>query len=372
MKKFKKIAIDNLTILEGKEFEKVNGYLVVENGEIKEIGEGSYTGANKIDGKRGIAFPSFTNAHVHLGDAVAKDIGAYKSIGERVGKNGIKFKALRAEKSEKIADAMGYALNEMLSSGTTAFCDFRESGVKGIKILKKALAKVGEQKFDPVILGRPAENTESLDFLDYCDGFGISSLKDYSSQFIKKALKKRKNKRIAVHCSEVRDDVNDILKINPAFVVHLTNANESSLEKIFAKKIPIAICAGANASFGAGIPNLKKIFSEGANKCKIGIGTDNVMANSLSMFRELEFIFKLYRGLYRDYEFNAKALLRAATFEGREIIGLKSNAIERGNPADFVVLRRGKYIYDDVLSIVHRAEAGDIRAVVKNSAILKR
>jgi len=369
MKKFKKIVIDNLTILEGRDFEKVSGYVVVENGKIKEIGEGSYRGANKIDGKRGIAFPSFTNAHVHLGDAVAKDFGAYKSIGERVGKNGLKFKVLRTEKNEKIAEAMACALKEMLSSGTTAFCDFRESGVKGIKVLKKALDSA-RGYFNPVILGRPEENKENLEFLGHCDGFGISTLKDYSPEFIKKALKKRANKMVAVHCAETEDDVDDVLKIAPDFVVHLTNASEGSLEKIFARRIPIVLCPRANASFGAGTPNLKKIFSEGAEKCKIGIGTDNVMANSLSMFRELEFIFKLYRGLYKDYEFSAKALLRAATFEGREILGLKSNAIEKGNPADFAVLRRGKYIYDEILFIVHRAELGDIKAIVKNSRIL--
>jgi len=372
MKKSKRIVIDNLTILEGREFEKINGYVVVENGKIKEIGEGSYRGANKIDGKRCIAFPSFTNAHVHLGDAAAKDFGAYKSIGERVGKNGIKFRALNSEKNEKITDAMSYALKEMLSNGTTAFCDFRESGVKGIKILKKALDSIGEHEFSPVILGRPEGNKENIEFLSHCNGFGISGLKDYSPEFIKKALKKRADKMIAVHCSETKDDVDDVLKIAPDFVVHLTNASESSLEKIFARRIPIVLCPRANASFGAGIPDLRKIFSDGAKRCKIGIGTDNVMANSLSMFRELEFIFKLYRGLYKDYEFNAKALLRAATFEGREILGLKSNAIEEGNPADFAMLKRGKYIYDEVLSIVHRVEAGDIKAILKNSAILKR
>ncbi len=110
------MIIKNATILAGNELSPVEGYLKVKNGRIKEIGSGSCPHKNAVDAKRGIIFPSFTNAHVHLSDSIAPDAGAYEKIGMRVGKGGIKFQVLE-ERQKEIPSGIRASLKEMAAGG---------------------------------------------------------------------------------------------------------------------------------------------------------------------------------------------------------------------------------------------------------------
>lgn len=355
-------VFSNATILCGEEFDVVKGYVVVENGVIKEIGEGRAPYRNATDTKRGIIFPAFTNAHVHLGDSIAQDLAAYEHIGRRVGRGGAKFEVL---KKREVSKGIRCSLNEMFNLGTTTFCDFREGGMKGIKQLKSALLK----NQDAVILGRP-DGDDIEEVLKNCDGIGISSVADYSLRELKKisSAVKKSRKLLALHAAEVKDDVSEALRLKPDFLVHATNAGEESLQKIFDSKIPVVLCPRANAMLGVGMPRIKEIFENAS----VAFGTDNVMVNSLNMFREMEFAFKAARGLSRDYKFDARKILAAATLNGRKIVGLKSNAISEGSEANFIILRRRKYLYDPILAILHRFEASDIRSIVKGSLCIRR
>ncbi len=346
-----KRVFDNARILYGDDLEEVKGYIIVKDRIIEEVGEGSYIGG-KEDVKGGVVSPCFTNTHMHIGDSAGMDLGATLKLGERVGKCGLKYEIhRRADASSAIA----WTLDTMLKGGTTAFCDFREGGVEGIDLLKKHL------NMQARILGRPAEGEG---FMERCDGFGISKLKDYPPHVIEDVLKRRKGKLIAAHAGEASDDVPHVLDIDPDFLVHLTNASKKSLGTVFKKRVPIVLCPRANASFGVGIPDLKSILE---GPCLVGLGTDNVMANSTNMFREMEFLYKLYRGLYRDHSFNARVVLRAATTAGRKILKMPDNTIKEGNVADFMVTRSLKFENDPAMALVHRLDASDIREVISPS-----
>ena len=325
------------------------------HGMIKEIGSGSCPYKNAIDVKKGIIFPSFTNAHVHLMDSVAPDAGAYEKIGKRVGKGGVKFQVLE-ENKKKIPAGIRASLKEMTAGGTGAFCDFREGGLAGVKIRPKV--KDGPAG---VILGRPNGGDISA-VLDECDGIGVSSPSDYSKNELKEIKNAtRKKKILAVHAGEGKDDVAEALKLGPDFLVHLTNAKKASIEAVFKKKVPVVICPRANAMLGVGLPKIKELLEN----TTVALGTDNVMINSTDMFREVEFTFKAARALSRDHAFDARGVLAAATVNGREILGLESNAILEGNVADFVIVRRKKYLYDPLIAIIHRLVSGDIRGTVR-------
>jgi cytosine/adenosine deaminase-related metal-dependent hydrolase len=88
------------------------------------------------------------------------------------------------------------------------------------------------------------------------------------------------------------------------------------------------------------------------------------MANSTNMLREMEFLWKLYRGLYTDYSFDGRKVLRAATINGRKLLKLPDNSIKDGNQADFLITRRLKFTHDPVLAMIHRVELNDIKEVV--------
>jgi len=355
------IAFKNATLLCGEDFEVIRGYLIIEEGRIKEIGEGRCPHRGAVDLKRGIVFPAFTNAHVHLGDAVAQDLGVYESLERRVGPGGIKFSVLR-EREKELPQGIRTALREMLASGTTAFCDFREGGVEGVKLLHSLV-----ESLEAVILGRP--NGDDVDeLLEVCEGIGISGTADYPEEELRDIARavKRRGKLLGIHVAEVADDVEKALKLEPSFMVHLTRASEDSLALLREAKVPVVLCPRANAILGAGIPRLKELMMENLT----ALGTDNVMVNSLSMFREMEFAFKAARGISKDPSFNAAEVLRAATINGRKLLGLNSNAIEEGKEANIIILGRRKYLYDPVVAIMHRYEAGDVRGIVKGSKFL--
>ena len=354
------MIIKNATIIAGDELESTFGYLKVTGGRIKEIGSGSCPYKNAVDAKRGIIFPSFTNAHVHLMDSVAKDAGAYEKIGKRVGKEGIKFQILE-EKRKEIPAGIRASLRDLSAGGTGAFCDFREAGLAGVKI--KPRIKDGPAG---VILGRP-NGGDISSVLDGCDGIGVSSISDYSKNELKdiKNATRKKKKILALHAGEVKDDVKEAIKLKPDFLVHLTNAKKASLEAVFKKKVPVVICPRANAMLGVGLPKIKELLEN----TTVALGTDNVMINSTDMFREVEFTFKAARALAKDHGLDAKAVLAAATVNGREILGLENNAITEGNVADFVLARRKKYLYDPVLAITHRLASRDIKGTVRGRSV---
>ncbi len=342
-----KIIFGNAIILEGEDFEVTRGYVVVEEGRIAEIGSGKPKG-EFIDLKQGILCPSFTNAHTHIGDAAAQDYKAYLPIEQRVGKGGAKFEILSNQ--ELVREGINFALREMYHQGISAFADFREGGVYGIEILKSSLSG---SNLKALVLGRP-DNCSPEEVLEVGDGLGIPSLQAYEFKELKKmrSLTRKKNKIFAIHAAEVEDDLSLVLKLSPDFVVHLTNAGEDALEELFSKGIGAVLCPRANAMLAVGIPKVEEILQNTLT----ALGTDNVMVNSLSMLREMEFAFKIARAQSRDYKFTAREILKAATINGRRLLGLESNAIAEGNPADFIVFRSNKYIYDPVLGVIHRFE----------------
>ena len=59
-------------------------------------------------------------------------------------------------------------------------------------------------------------------------------------------------------------------------------------------------------------------------------------------------------------DLDGKAILKAGTISGREILGLPDNAILEGNQADFIAVKRRNYIYDSVLAITSRTQPPDI------------
>jgi cytosine/adenosine deaminase-related metal-dependent hydrolase len=343
-----KRVFDNAIVLYGEELEEIRGYVVVKDGIIDEVGKGSYFG-EKEDVKGGIISPSFTNTHVHLGDSAGMDLEAYLPIAERVGKKGVKYEA---HKRSDAKEAVAAALSSMKKSGTTAFCDFREGGLEGIELIRSV------QNMAARILGRPLGDE---DVFEFCDGLGISSITDYTNEKLERMLQNRKGKLVGIHAGEARDDVLEALEINPDFVVHLTNAGKVGLGEVFERKIPIVLCPRANASFGVGIADLKSIFN---SDNLVALGTDNVMANSPDLLRESEFIWKLYRGLYKDHSFDAKMVLKAATINGRKILGLPNNTIKEGKQADFIVTRPVNFAEDPILALVHRIAANEINEVV--------
>ena len=133
-------TISNGLILKGQDLKPVRENIVVDDGKIIEIAKDAKEG-KIIDVDGAVVSPSFINGHVHIGDSIIKDEGYGLSLSEMVKPpNGVKHVALSNAGDDELIDAMRKSMKDMVESGTTHFIDYREGGLKGVKLLKKASA----------------------------------------------------------------------------------------------------------------------------------------------------------------------------------------------------------------------------------------
>jgi len=331
------------TILAGRSFEAVEGRVVVEDGEIAAVEE---TAVDSDD----IIAPAFVNAHTHIGDSIAKEAGEGLSLEELVAPpDGLKHRLLRDASRDELVAAMERTLSFMQQSGTGAFMEFREGGVEGVRAIRDALTGVN---LDSVILGR-----ESTDAMEQSDGFGASGAND--SEFgTERRATRQAGKLFGIHAGEVdSSDINPALDLDPDFLVHMVHAESLHLERVTDSEIPVVVCPRSNIVTDVGRPPVEEL----AERTTVALGTDNVMLNSPSMFREMEFTAKLY-------DITAREVLRMATVNGADIAGLDGGVIETGQPARLLVLDGDSDnlsgARNPVRAVVRRAGTADVRRVV--------
>ena len=101
------------------------------------------------------------------------------------------------------------------------------------------------------------------------------------------ATARKKEGLVGIHHSEnEREELDDLLDLNPDFVVHMCYASDSDLENVKKAGISIVVCPRSNKYFGNKPPLEKMIDLE----MDIGFGTDNGMLCSVNMFDEIRFI----------------------------------------------------------------------------------
>jgi len=312
----------------------------------------------------GLIIPGLWNAHTHLGDAVVTQ-ELKGTIEELVAPpHGLKHRVLAKAKDAAVIAAMRRAITTMLRTGTTGFSDFREGGLKGLKLL---YASVAALPLRGVALGRPAgltyERREVEAILRASDGIALSSFADWPAEAIEKVAAdvRRAKKIFAIHCSErIREDIDKVLDLKPAFLVHMVQATEDDLTRCADAEVPIVVCPRSNAFFGM-TPDIPRMQRAGV---ELLLGTDNAMINVPSMLREIEFAYRIAR-LKGDV--SARDIVEMA-LRGRRLADPDAtSAIQVGERADLVVL--------DVpggpsgFASLVRATTSDVRLVVSGGRV---
>ena len=142
-------TIANGIILKGLDLTPSRENILIDDGEIIEISKDVMEG-EIIDAENKIVSPKFLNAHTHIGDTIIKDEGDGLSIGEIVRPpNGIKHLALEAASDETLRSAMKESMWQMYNLGISHFMDYREGGLHGVKLLRKASEDI---PIKPIIL----------------------------------------------------------------------------------------------------------------------------------------------------------------------------------------------------------------------------
>jgi cytosine/adenosine deaminase-related metal-dependent hydrolase len=331
------------TVIAGRTFEPIEGRVVIENGTITAVEEAS------VDSTR-IVLPAFVNAHTHIGDSLAKEAGPGLSLDELVAPpDGLKHRLLRAASHDQLVGAMERTIEFMAQGGTSAFIEFREGGLKGVEAIDEALSG---SPVDATVLGR-----ESIEAMDAADGYGASGANDADFER-ERAATREAEKLFAIHAGE-RDttDIEAALALDPDMLVHMVHARSKDIERVGKEGIPLAVCPRSNLVTGVGLGPVAEFMEE----TTVALGTDNVMLNNPSMFREMEFAAKCF-------DLSARDVLEMATLAGAEIVGSNRGVIEDGRQGKLCVLDGDSAnlagAQDVVRAVVRRASVNDVERVV--------
>lgn len=291
-----------------------------------------------------LMIPGFINSHVHIGDSFAKEVGFNKDLKEIVAPPfGLKHKLLRNTPEEIIINGIQNSVLEMLSNGTTLFIDFREGGINGINLLRKALIN---SSINYLALGRFMDESEIESIFNIADGVGLSSYKQITSinkKFILSA-KEKYNKIIACHCAE--NDRNGILIKNMFndniidVIIHGTKFTLNDLEELIEKNMSLVLCPRSNGYFGTGFPPINEILKLNV---PISLGSDNLMVNNTDLFEEMRFFYRISRVLCKhnkELQLNSKELLKMVTINAARNFNLDSKfgSISKGKIANLFLI----------------------------------
>ncbi|MFX1572152.1 MAG: amidohydrolase family protein [Promethearchaeota archaeon] len=297
-----------------------------------------------IEEKKSLMMPGFINSHVHIGDSFAKEAGINMNLDDVVAPpNGLKHRLLGLIPEAIKIKGMINAVLEMLSNGITFFIDFRENGLHGINLLKKALK---DFTINYQVLGRFKTFNEVKPVYKIADGIGLPSYSHISPN-VKELLRKlisKKKKIIACHDSElvrndtILDDIiqDDLVKI----IIHGTQYLNEDLKIIKEKKLSLVLCPRSNGYFGVGFPPIDNIVKL---DIPISLGTDNVMVNSLDLFEEMRYLYFIFRVLSKDNlesRLSSKELLKMVTVNAAKNFELESKygSISKDKFADFFII----------------------------------
>jgi len=376
-------TIANGLILKGQDLKPVRENIVVDDGKIIEIAKDAKEGKIiYVDGA--VVCPSFINGHIHIGDSIIKDEGYGLSLSEMVKPpNGVKHVALSKASDDELIDAMRKSMKDMVESGTTHFIDYREGGLEGVKLLKKASVDL---PIRPIILGRDdsfyGEDPDLAKvkhairkLLKIADGIAPSGFGEITSEVARLIVDEcnRQGKISSIHVAESEsnqieslnnDGQTEIAKgVEVEFnqLVHLTNPKDNDLERVSQSGQNVVVCPRANATLNVGVVPLNRMLKLGLKPL---LGTDNVMLNSPNMLRELEFTLKLMSVYHKSY-INPVELVKMATtnicgFEINNII--KKSMILEDNFAEFIVYK--SFSRNPYLNLFNRAETKNILYII--------
>lgn len=376
-------TISNGIILKGRNLTPVRENIVVDEGKIIEIGKESKEG-KVIDVDGAVVCPSFINSHIHIGDSIIKDEGYGLSLSEMVKPPyGVKHVALSNATDDELINAMKQSMRDMIDSGITHFIDYREGGIKGVKLLRKASEDL---PIKPIILGRDnsfyGENPD-LDkvkkairkLLKVADGIAPSGFGEITAEVADLIVNEcnKQNKISSIHVAESESNQIEFLNkfqlteieqgVNAKFdqLVHITNPKNNDLDLISKSNQNIVVCPRANATLNVGVAPLNRMLKLGIKPL---LGTDNVMLNSPNMLRELEFTLKIMSVYYNEY-INPIELLKMATtninyYDINNIV--QKSLISEGDFAEFLVFK--SFSKNPYLNICNRQETKNILYII--------
>ncbi|PTY06883.1 amidohydrolase [Opitutaceae bacterium EW11] len=316
-----------------------------------------------------VIIPGLINAHTHMGDSCWPDGATGLTLEQGFFRpDGFKYRELAKIDPDEQLRRMVEHLRYMARTGTIAHFDFREQGVHGAELLRRASEITG---VDSVILSQfdqvpysPAELEKNVaplpagalvqlrQLLEVADGFSESTMNDLTDPSWCQIRDETRaaGKLRAIHCLEnegyrdvslARTGRGDLIRaleyLQPHLVIHLTVADARETAFLAASRATAVLNPRANANLGLPVPPVRLLMDAGVN---LMLGTDNGLLNSPNLFAELDFTYKLAKSQFGDVlRPDPRRILQMATSNVPACFGAQRRGfLEAGLPASFVVL----------------------------------
>ncbi|BCU70680.1 amidohydrolase family protein [Stygiolobus caldivivus] len=333
--------------------EEINIEYDIEKETITHIGKGF--DKDGIDLRNFIAVPPLVNSHTHTADFTFPEIGVDKPLKDLVGDpKSEKYRYFEIYQN-KISEGIRNFLINSKNIGVFTVVDFREQGIKGVKLGIEASS--GIRDFNHILLGRL--DTFSIDELrelyNSAHGYGLPSISSNSIPELIDIRRVFSDKIRAAHVSEtkkhyLRHDLEQLISYyKPTLLIHGTNLSKNDFSLI--REIPLVICPRSNLWFSVGIPKIADAIEEGV---ELLFGTDNGAWIDYNLWKEIEVALLISRSQKPLSNF-AKQILKGATITAYKVFKL-NYGIEESRKFLIVLLKKEELVraHDIYTAIVKR------------------
>lgn len=378
------------------------GYILIEDGIIKEVIEGEYPNNTSdlklIDGSGCVAIPGLINCHTHIPMTLLRGYGEGLPLMRWLNERIWPFEAKLNGDDIKIGTELG--ILEMIKSGTTTFVD--------MYFFEEVVGRVASDAGIRACLGSPligdmweSQLEESIKLKEvFRNNPLIKVMAAPHSPYTcnKEALKKvgdtarRYDMPVHIHISETEDEcniVNDrygttstrlceeagLFDGNSVIAAHCVHMTDEDIEIINKYNVSPAYNPVSNMKLASGMAPVGKMLSKGIN---VSIGTDGASSNnSLNMLEEMKTAAILQKLSNSDATvLSGYETMKLATVNGARAIGMEGvlGKIKSGYAADIVLLDIRKPhmvpLYDIYSNIVFSAQGGDVKTVLINGRVV--
>lgn len=384
-----------------------NGAVAIEGEKIVTLGPAddfsSWNASRIIDARGGIIMPGLVNAHTHAAmtcfRGLADDLPLMTWLNDYI------FPAEAKLDYEKVYCGTLLACAEMISSGTTCFCDMYlfEDAVACAAKHAGMRAVVGEVLYDfPSPNYGPIEQGFAyIEMLiekwknDPLINIAVEPHSPYlcSPDLLKRAsfLAEKNNIPLVIHVSETESEVRkskekhgltpvglladlDVLSPNllACHCVALTDEDISLLRRFDVK---VSHNPESNMKLASGIAPIPELLKAGV--C-VGLGTDGCASNNdLDIFLEMDTAAKLHKvNTFDPTVMDAYTVLKMCTIDGARSLGLDdiTGSLEPGKRADIIIIDTHKPhltpMYNPISHLVYAVKGSDVTTSIINGKIV--
>lgn len=386
----------------------LNGYIVVCNGKIEDIGNGEipeeYKHYKILKFENSLISPSFVNSHSHIAMTILR--GMAENLPLETWLNEYIFPRESKLTEEMIYWASLLGCWEMIKSGISIVADmylFEDKVIEAVKSCgMKALAGEGLFDFPSPNYGK-LENgfkitEELLIKYQHDDNIKISvtphALYTCSLDTVQKAneLALKYNAIMSIHLSESEHE-NKIIKnkydrtpvdllyfegiLNEkTLAAHCVWISDDEIDMLSEKNVKISHCPVSNLKLGSGIAPLIKLLE---NDIMVSIGTDGPASNNkLDILQDMKFASILEKGIRKNpLKPTSENIFKMATLNGALSLGFNnSGELKKGKSADFVIFDisqpNAMPLYNPLNYIIYASCSKDITCTVVNGIFLMK